>query len=145
MKRVYPKEEVCIGCHLCEVACIVEHSESKNVIKAFKVQTPRPVARNVVEEEGPLTLSVNCRHCDEPPCVAVCIAGAMVKDEESGIVSHNEEKCVGCWSCIMACPYGVIKVNPFKEKVIKCDLCRGRAMPACVQACPNRALVFEER
>ncbi len=145
MKRVYPKEEVCIGCHLCEVACIVEHSESKNVIRAYKAETPRPVARNVVEEEGPLTLSVSCRHCDEPACVQVCISGALVKDEESGIVSHNEEKCVGCWSCVMACPYGVIKMNPAREKVIKCDRCPQREIPACVQACPNRALLFEER
>jgi carbon-monoxide dehydrogenase iron sulfur subunit len=145
MKRVYAKEEVCIGCHLCEIACIVEHSESKNVVRAFKGVTPKPVARNVVEEEGPLTLSVNCRHCDEAPCVAVCIAGAMTKDEESGVVGHNEEKCVGCWSCIMACPYGVIRMNPARQKAVKCDLCSGRTMPACVQACPNRALVFEER
>jgi carbon-monoxide dehydrogenase iron sulfur subunit len=145
MKRVYAKEEVCIGCRLCEIACVVEHSESKNVIRAYKTEGPRPVARNVVEERGPLTFSVNCRHCDEPLCVAVCIAGAMVKDEESGIVSYNEEKCAGCWSCVMTCPYGVIKMKTAAKKVSKCDLCTGRTMPACVQACPNRAIVYEER
>ncbi len=145
MKRVYAKEDVCIGCRLCEIACVVEHSESKNAIRAYKTEVPRPVARNVVEEQGPLTFSVNCRHCDEPLCVAVCIAGAMVKDEETGVVRHNEEKCAGCWSCVMICPYGVIKMKPAAKKVSKCDLCNGRTMPACVQACPNRAIVYEER
>ncbi len=145
MKRVYAKEEVCIGCRLCEVACVVEHSGSKNPVKAFKGIKPRPVPRNYVDEDGPLSFSVNCRHCDEPLCVAVCIAGAMTKDGASGVVKHNAEKCVGCWSCIMACPYGVVRVDPGKNRVVKCDLCDGRDTPACVQACPNRALVFEER
>jgi len=145
MKRVYAKEEVCIGCRLCEIACAVEHSESKNVIRAYKAESKRPVPRNFVEEKGPLTFSVNCRHCDEPLCVAVCIAGAMVKDEKTGVVLHNEEKCAGCWSCVMACPFGVIRINPAEKRTVKCDLCAGRTMPACVQACPNRAIVFEER
>jgi carbon-monoxide dehydrogenase iron sulfur subunit len=144
MKRVRAKEEVCIGCRLCEIACIVEHSESKNIIRAYKSETKRPEARNCVEEKGSLTFSVNCRHCDEPLCVAVCIAGAMVKDEETGVVRHDEEKCAGCWSCVMSCPYGVIKMNPSRGKAVKCDLCSGRTLPACVQACPNRAIVFEE-
>lgn len=145
MKRVYAKEEVCIGCRLCEIACAVEHSESKNIIRAYKAEAKKPVPRNMVEEKGPLTFSVNCRHCDEPLCVAVCIAGAMIKDEETGIVRHNEEKCAGCWSCVMACPFGVIRIDTAEKKTSKCDLCAGRAMPACVQACPNRAIVFEER
>ncbi|MFB3926619.1 MAG: 4Fe-4S dicluster domain-containing protein [Syntrophales bacterium] len=145
MKRVYQKEEVCIGCHLCEIGCIVEHSALKDPIRAFKEVKPRPQPRNIVEEAGPLTMSVNCRHCDEPPCVHVCISGALYKDYRDGVVRHLEEKCVGCWSCIMACPFGVIRKNPAKEKVMKCDLCPDRKTPACVEACPNRALVFEER
>ncbi|MDI6777420.1 MAG: 4Fe-4S dicluster domain-containing protein [Syntrophales bacterium] len=145
MKRVYPREEVCIGCHLCEIACIVEHSASKDIIKAFKAETPRPTARNLVEEEGAISFSVSCRHCNEPPCVQACISGAMVKDYQSGVVRHLEEKCMGCWSCIMACPYGVIRKNPVRKTVIKCDLCPERPIPACVEACPNRALIFEER
>ncbi len=53
MKRVYQKEEVCIGCRLCEIGCIVEHSPSKNAIKAFRNVQPRPESRNIVEEKGP--------------------------------------------------------------------------------------------
>jgi carbon-monoxide dehydrogenase iron sulfur subunit len=69
----------------------------------------------------------------------------MTKDGASGVVKHNAEKCVGCWSCIMACPYGVVRVDPGKTRGVKCDRWDGRDTPACVQACPNRALVFEER
>jgi len=145
MKRVYPREEVCIGCHLCEIACIVEHSASKDIIRAFKAEVPRPTARNLVEEEGPVSFSVSCRHCNDPPCVQSCISGAMVKDYQSGVVRHLEGKCMGCWSCIMACPYGAIRKNPVRKTVIKCDLCLERPIPACVEACPNRALIFEER
>lgn len=145
MKRVYQKEEVCIGCRLCEIGCIVEHSPAKDAVKAFKNVYPRPESRNIVEQKGPLTFSVNCRHCDEPACVQVCIAGAVVKDPETGIVRHDPEKCVGCWSCVMACPFGVVRKNDTEDRAMKCDLCPDRETPACVEACPNRALIFEER
>jgi len=145
MKRVYQKEEVCIGCRLCEIGCVVEHSRLKDPVRAFKNVYPRPESRNIVEEKGPLTFSVNCRHCDEPACVQVCISGAIVKDPSSGIVLQDPGKCVGCWSCIMACPFGVIRKNEAEDKAMKCDCCPDRETPACVAACPNRALVYEER
>ncbi|MFH0808870.1 MAG: 4Fe-4S dicluster domain-containing protein [Pseudomonadota bacterium] len=142
MKRVYPIEDYCIGCHLCEVACAVAHSRSGDIIRAYKVEGTRP--RNVVEEALPVTLSVNCRHCDEPSCVAACISGALRK-QPSGPVTYDEVKCVGCWSCVMACPHGAVRPDAGRMKIIKCDLCPGRETPACVSACPNRALVYEER
>jgi len=145
MKRIYCNEDVCIGCHLCEIACVVEHSRSKDIIKAYKEESPRPIPRNMVEEEGALSFCLSCRHCDEPACVEACIAGAMIKDYETGVVKNQPEKCVGCWSCIMVCPRGAIKPDPSKTIVIKCDLCPDREIPACVAACPNRALVYEER
>jgi carbon-monoxide dehydrogenase iron sulfur subunit len=145
MKRVYQKEEVCIGCRLCEIGCTVEHSASKDAIKTFKGVKPRPQPRNTVEESGPVSLSVNCRHCEDAACVQICISGALYKDKETGVVRHDEDKCAGCWSCIMVCPFGVIRKNPGKNKIMKCDLCPDRKRPACVEACPNRALVFEER
>jgi len=144
MKRVYPKEEVCIGCRLCEVACVVEHSRTKDVVKAFREETPGS-PRNLVEERGPVSFSLSCRHCDEPSCVAACISGALHKDPATGRVLYDEEKCVGCWSCVMSCPFGGIKQDVARMKIVKCDLCPGREVPACVAACPNRALIFEDR
>ncbi|MEW5944936.1 MAG: 4Fe-4S dicluster domain-containing protein [bacterium] len=142
-KRIYAREEVCIGCRLCEVYCITEHSESKDVIKAFRRERPRQLARVVVEERRPLSFALQCRHCEEPLCVYSCISGAMYLDEE-GAVRHNEEMCVGCWTCIMVCPYGAIRRDEAGRKVAsKCDLCPGRETPACVENCPNRALVYE--
>ena len=107
MKRIYVKEEACIGCHLCEVYCQVEHSQSKDIIKAFKKETP-PLPRARVEEKSPVSFSVRCQHCDEPYCVYVCLTGALTRDSETGIVSVDEERCVGCWTCMLACPFGAI-------------------------------------
>ncbi len=144
MKKVYAKEEVCIGCRLCEVYCRTEHSKSKNIIKAHKKESPRPMARVLVEEARPVSFALQCRHCDEPPCVEACITGALTKDE-SGRVVHEEEKCVGCWTCVLVCPHGAPQRDLEKRKVAKCDLCPDRETPACVEMCPNEALVYEER
>lgn len=144
MKRVYPKKDVCIGCQLCRVACLTAHSKSGDVVIAHKEEEGlRP--RNDVFAQGATCLALSCRHCPEPACVAACISGAMYKDPVSGRTEYDEERCVGCWSCIMACPYGAIWRHPEGKKVVKCDLCKDRESPACVQACPNAALVFEER
>ncbi|MHC1585086.1 MAG: 4Fe-4S dicluster domain-containing protein, partial [Candidatus Syntropharchaeia archaeon] len=73
MKRIYVKEEVCIGCRLCEIHCIVQHSKSKNIIKAFKKEFPRPLPGVIVEEKGILSFALQCRHCDEAFCVEACM------------------------------------------------------------------------
>ena len=145
MKRIYTVEDVCIGCHLCEVACITEHSLSKEPVKAFLHEQFRPISRCTVEEldGGVLSLSTTCRHCDEPDCMRACISGAIQKYDNE-VVRIDTEQCVGCWSCVMACPYGAIQRNLAKKKANKCDLCPDRKSPACVDACPNRALVFKE-
>jgi len=144
MKRVYAKEEVCIGCKLCEVYCRTEHSKSKNIIKAHKKEFPRPMARVLVEELRPVSFALQCRHCDEPACVEACITGALTKDE-SGRVVHDEAKCVGCWTCVLVCPHGAPQRDLERRKIAKCDLCPDRETPACVEMCPNEALVYEER
>ncbi|MEW5706120.1 MAG: 4Fe-4S dicluster domain-containing protein [Actinomycetota bacterium] len=144
MKRVYAKEKVCIGCRLCEIWCRTEHSKSKNIIKAHKKEFPRPMARVLVEEAIPVSFAIQCRHCDEPACVESCITGALTK-EESGRVAYNEAKCVGCWTCVLVCPYGAPQRDLARKKIAKCDLCPDRLIPACVEMCPNRALVYEER
>jgi carbon-monoxide dehydrogenase iron sulfur subunit len=92
MRRIIAREEVCIGCRLCEVWCLVQHSKSKDIIKAFKRETPRAMARVHVEERGADSFALQCRHCEEPYCVYSCISGAMYIDEETGTVQHDPEK-----------------------------------------------------
>ena len=146
MKRIYAKEEVCIGCRLCEIHCITQHSRSKKIIKAFKEDSDRLVPRLFVEEKGPLSFAVQCRHCEDAPCVAACMTGAMQKDPVTGAVSQDADKCVGCWMCIMVCPAGAIRRNAAQGRIAsKCDLCGGEGTPVCVANCPNEALVYEDR
>ena len=142
MKRVYVKEEVCIGCGLCQVYCQVEQSQSKDLIKAFKKESPRPLPRVHVERNVEISFPIQCRNCDEPWCVYSCLTGAMHKDPVTGMVSVDMEKCIGCWTCIVVCPYGALSQDLNSKSVIKCDLCPGREIPACVVNCPNEALVY---
>ena len=146
MKRIYIREEYCMGCRLCEVHCLVQHSRTRNIIKAYKGEYPRPVPRILVEEKGYLSFALQCRHCEDAPCLAACITGALSRDSRTGAILHNEEQCVGCWMCVMVCPFGAIKMQKEKKKIVsKCDLCYGEEIPACVKNCPNGALVYEER
>jgi carbon-monoxide dehydrogenase iron sulfur subunit len=144
MKRVYVKEEFCIGCGLCQVYCQVEQSQSKDLIKAFKKESPRPLPRVHVERNVEISFPIQCRHCAEPWCVYSCLTGAMRKDPVTGMVSVDMEKCIGCWTCIVTCPYGALGRNLNKKTVIKCELCPDREIPACVVNCPNEALVYVE-
>jgi len=145
MKRIFSNEEFCMGCRLCEVYCIVQHSKSKDILKAYKREYPRPLSRIRLEEKRPHSLAVQCRHCEDPPCVDACLSGAMHRDEETGIVVYDDGKCMGCWTCIMVCPLGAIRMDSLNRKVVaKCDLCPGLEVPACVANCPNEALVYRE-
>lgn len=144
MKRIWINEEYCIGCRLCEIHCIVEHSKSKKILKAFKDEAVRACAAVMVEEHGYVSFALQCRHCKDAPCLSACMTGAMSRDPNTGAVLHDEEKCVGCWMCVMVCPFGVTRPDHDKHKIAsKCDLCSGK--PACVEHCPNEALVYEDR
>jgi carbon-monoxide dehydrogenase iron sulfur subunit len=142
MKSIYIKEEACMGCGLCRIYCQIEHSKSKDIIKAFKKESPHPLSRIRVERNGEVCFSVQCRHCTEPWCVYSCLTGAMRKDPVSGVVSVDIEKCVGCWTCVVACPYGALVQDTNKKIVAKCDFCAGQDIPICVANCPNEALVL---
>jgi len=147
MKRVYAREEYCVGCKLCEIYCIATHSKYKNdLIKTFKKEVNPPISRILVEENRPVSFALQCRHCANAPCTKACIVGAMHKDPETGVVTNEEERCVGCWTCILVCPFGAITRDERDHKVAsKCDLCSDNSqMPACVEHCPNRALVYSE-
>jgi carbon-monoxide dehydrogenase iron sulfur subunit len=144
MKRVHAKEEVCIGCRLCEVHCAVQHSASRDIFKAFTRESPPPVPRIRVQENGRMFVAVQCLHCPEPPCVYACLSGAMQQDPLTGAVTVDADRCIGCWTCILVCPYGAIRRDLPRHIIAKCDLCPHLEVPACVANCPNEALVFAE-
>lgn len=144
MRRVYVKEEVCIGCHLCEVYCRLQHARSTDLVKAFKRESPQALPRLRVEERGVVSLSVRCQHCDDAPCIQACLTGAMSRDPVSSLVTVDEEHCIGCGTCLMVCPLGVIRLNTEEKKMVKCDLCQGKDIPVCVANCPNEALIYVE-
>ncbi len=142
MKRVYADEKWCIGCHLCEYNCAFANSGKSDMVKALKNKPVFP--RITVEEDNKITYAVSCRHCDDPICVKSCISGALSK--ENGVIKIDKNKCVGCLTCILVCPYGAVSEG--KNGIAqKCELCLENACgePACVKGCPNRALVYEER
>ncbi len=144
MKKIFINESACIGCHLCEVYCRVTHSQSKDLVKAFKRESPQPVPRLRVEARGPISFSVQCRHCDEPSCIYACLTGALQRDNESGTVIVDANRCIGCWTCVLACPFSAIRQDTQSGKIAKCDLCPGEDMPVCVSNCPNEALIYAE-
>ena len=142
MKRVYVNEQWCLGCHLCEYYCAFADTKGTDIARALKDARIAPRIR--IEEQGCISFAVSCRHCSEPLCVKGCITGALsVLD---GVVSICSNRCVGCYTCVLICPYGAISPSP-NGAVQKCELCvkTNMGIPACVQGCPNGAIVFEER
>ena len=142
MKRVYVNESWCLGCHLCEYYCAFAATRERDMSRALKDRCIFPGIR--IEQQGPISFAVSCRHCSEPLCVKSCISGAMTR--QNGVISIDREKCVGCYTCILVCPYGAIYPSE-KGAVQKCELCleRETGIPACVSGCPNGRVVFECR
>ena len=135
----------CTACRSCELACAVEHSQAKT-LKGALGAGEKPRSRVHVIKRGAKSVPVQCKHCKKPKCVMACPSGALVKDEESGLVLADDLKCVGCEQCVEECPFGAISMRPDGKGVIKCDVCIGRVEqglePACVHACPTKALLF---
>jgi len=153
MKTVFVNPERCIGCRHCEIACAVEHSQSKNLFQAV-LEKPKPTSRMHVVPGPHLSMSFpnKCRHCEPAPCMSVCPTGAISRDADMDIVVIDGQKCITCAMCAMVCPFDVLtfylshEIKLDKAVAIKCDHCVDRQrqgqMPACVQACKVGALVF---
>lgn len=144
MKGIMIHTERCNGCLTCVLACAAVHSASNSITGAMAEGVP---GRIFIQAVDCRPVPVLCRHCAEPACVQACMAGAMRKDAATGLVTNegSEQTCAGCWMCIMACPYGAIVPDPGPEqRAVKCDGCPGRELPACVAACPNKALEYAD-
>ncbi|MEW6110207.1 MAG: 4Fe-4S dicluster domain-containing protein [Nitrospirota bacterium] len=140
MKQIFVKPEKCMGCRSCEIGCAVQHSKDKNLFSAV-LQSPPPMKRLFVEATHEIRMPIICRHCEDAPCINACISGCLYRDEK-GFVRRRKERCIGCWSCIMVCPFGVITRDKEKHIAVKCDRCHKLDIPACVNACPTGALVL---
>ncbi|MCD8206287.1 MAG: 4Fe-4S binding protein [Clostridia bacterium] len=147
MKRIYVNEKWCLGCHLCEYECMFA---SSGLDKMFKLKGRLSGYVPKIKVEGddmsPVHFAVNCRHCENAICVQSCVAGALSKTGE-GMVELDREKCVGCFTCVLVCPYGAIMPAADGKAAQKCVLCTDNSKegPACVRNCPNGAIVYEER
>lgn len=143
MKRIYVQEKWCLGCHLCKYYCAFANSGKSDMVKALKNVKIHP--RIHIEGRGSVHFAVSCRHCVNPLCVKGCITGALTRKD--GMILIDQDKCVGCYTCILSCPYGAIMPAPEGTVMQKCELCTKNAVgaPACVRGCPNQAIVYEER
>jgi phenylglyoxylate dehydrogenase beta subunit len=113
-------------CHLCVDACAARLGMSGAVINAEKVhKTPR--SKNIA-----------CYQCAQPLCIEACPVGAIVKSEEDGVVRVLRDECIGCETCVTACPYENMFFDLESSVAFKCEICEGD--PACVKACPYGVL-----
>jgi carbon-monoxide dehydrogenase iron sulfur subunit len=145
-KKIVVDVSRCVGCRTCEVACAIAHSAIQTLKGAHAEGTPSRVL--LVSGDG-APVPVQCRHCTDAPCVAVCPKAALTQDGAEGIVLPHPELCTACRSCVMVCPFGAVRLGgPEGKTLIKCDLCLARLEegqePACVEACPTGALLFLE-
>jgi Fe-S-cluster-containing dehydrogenase component len=145
----------CIGCRGCEVACALAHGlpvpDVANDGALESTRTTSTTQLTVVNrhetDAGEVYVKRQCMHCWQPACAAACLTNAMAKTE-SGPVTWDGDKCMGCRYCMVSCPFDVPKAEyeDWNPKIQKCDLCWDRLQagqrPACVEACPRDALMF---
>ena len=130
----------CISCKACEVSCAIAHLGT-SVVTAGMTNAPFLPRLNLVQTPR-VSAPIQCHHCENAACAVICPVNAITRQENAVIV--NTDKCIGCKSCIIACPFGAVDMAPQKEKLVahKCDTCAGRKEgPACVEACPASAFV----
>jgi Fe-S-cluster-containing dehydrogenase component/formate-dependent nitrite reductase membrane component NrfD len=130
----------CIGCHACTVACKSEHEVPIGVNRTWV----KYIEKGVFPDSRRFFTVMRCNHCENPPCVDICPVGAMFQRED-GIVDFNNDRCIGCKSCTMACPYDSIYIHPETSTAAKCNFCAHRIdqglNPACVNICPEEAII----
>lgn len=134
---------MCIGCSACQVHCKSNKGLGpgpnlcRNMASDFSAKDNLPQVRFVF---------MPCFHCEHPWCVSVCPTGAAQKRSSDGIVFIDPHSCVGCKSCIMACPWGACQWDPATKTAVKCDYCKDRLdagqKPACVTKCLTQCLSF---
>jgi Fe-S-cluster-containing dehydrogenase component len=130
----------CIGCQACVQAC--------SECDTHKGQ-PMIHLEYVDRSRSTQTVPVVCMHCHSPTCAEVCPADAIKKTEDGVVQSARKPRCIACNNCVLACPFGVPKMNVGFELMMKCDLCYDRTSlgkkPMCATVCPSGALSYGTR
>lgn len=127
----------CIGCQSCVKACEeCETHRGVSMINFDYVDRPNTIA----------TAAFVCFHCDDPTCAQVCPADAIKKGADGIVQSALKPRCIGCSNCVLACPFGIPKLVPQYEMMMKCDMCYDRTSvgkrPMCATVCPSQALAY---
>jgi formate dehydrogenase iron-sulfur subunit len=159
----------CVGCRSCEAACNMEQNlpqpekpfndysvfDERHHGQQRRTDETRYTVVNRYEIPGqdhPLFRKVQCNHCQEPACLTSCFVNAYTKTPE-GAVIYNADVCVGCRTCMVACPFNIPAFrysSAFQPKIMKCIFCHDTRLvkgkpPACVEACPQEVMVFGRR
>ena len=133
-------QTACIGCHACTVACKTEHDVPLGVdrtwVKYIEAGTWPDTKRSFSV--------MRCNHCTDAPCVSICPTNALFRRDD-GIVDFDTSLCIGCKSCMQACPYDALYIDPHDHTAQKCNYCVHRVEvglePACVVVCPEGAII----
>ena len=133
-KLLYVDHQKCTGCQLCELVCAVSHDGISN--------PARSRIRVVKWEAEGLYIPMSCQQCQDAPCLNVCPVKAISRNDDIQKVVVDYDVCIGCRSCVSACPFGAMMFNSIDNKVFKCDLCDGD--PQCVRFCEEKAVDFIE-
>jgi len=130
----------CIGCQACVLAC----SECDTHKGQSMIQLDYIDRANSTQ-----TVPVVCMHCDSPTCAEVCPADAIKKTADGIVQTARKPRCIACNNCVIACPFGVPKMNTGMNLMMKCDMCYDRTSvgkkPMCASVCPSQALFFGTR
>ncbi len=130
----------CIGCHACTVACKEENQVPLGVFRTWV----KYVERGQFPHTRRYFSVLRCNHCDNAPCVTICPTAALYRRAD-GIVDFDGARCIGCKSCLQACPYDALYIDPNTGTAAKCHYCAHRIEvglePACVVVCPEQAII----
>ena len=133
-KILFVDDEKCTGCRLCEMYCSLTKSKTCN--------PARSRIRVIKREEQAISVPVLCQHCHDAPCMMVCPVNAITRDESTLMVALDNDVCIGCHTCLVACPFGALSIDPVEGSVIKCDQCGGD--PICAKVCSTGAIEYME-
>jgi Fe-S-cluster-containing dehydrogenase component len=133
-------QNTCIGCHACTVACKSEHQIPLGNFRTWVKYIEKGEFPDVQRKFAVL----RCNHCDDAPCMSICPTKSLFR-RDNGIVDFDSERCIGCKSCMQACPYDALYIDPNTQTAAKCNYCAHRIEvglePACVIVCPVQAII----